>query len=348
MTLHANFLEQALVCEAMGSPFTGQLCRLFAQNLARRCRVSERLLDWPGDTSHRGQSVPLRVAAAMHALVLSGRDSHMAALYPPARERVSDSELWQAIEHALLSHEGFILDWLQSPPQTNEPARSAVLRVGFQYLVGKIDRPLVLSEIGASAGLNLNWDRYVLNVGDRRFGPPDAPLTLTADWRGSVPPPDGSPVVRARQGCDLNPIDPRDPEQRLRLTAYTWPDQPARLARVTAALDFAALQPPKVVKQDALDWLGERLETVHSGAIHTVFSTLAWQYLDSDARATGAAMMGHAGAKSDVDAPLAWLRMESDGKADSAALTLQIWPDGTSETLARVDFHGNWIKWLKD
>ena len=344
MTIQAHFLEQAVACEKMGSPFTARLCRMFANNLTRRCKVSECLLDWPGDSSNRGDSVPLRMAAALHALVLSGRATKLAAVYPPDNPRASDADIWQAAEFAQLEQEDFILDWLKSPPQTNETARNAALKAGFHQLTALTGKPLVLSEVGASAGLNMNWDHYALNVKGQVFGPRAANLVLTPKWHGELPP-DATPVVQGKQGCDIQPIDATDADQQLRLLAYIWPDQPERAKRLKQAFACLAEHPVDLVKSDALIWLQSRLRDIRLGAVHVIYHSVAWQYLDVKARQTGEDMINAAGHAATPDAPLARLCMESDGGQSGAALTLQIWPDGRLQNLGRADFHGRWVKW---
>lgn len=37
--------------------------------------------------------------------------------------------------------------------------------------------------------------------------------------------------------------------------------------------------------------------------------------------------------------------MKAGGAGDGPALTLTIWPGGTTLPLGRVDFHGRWIDW---
>jgi hypothetical protein len=77
------FRRQAEVCADMGSPFTARLCALAAERLAPGGPVPDRVLDWPGDPSGRADALPLRLAGALHALVLEGRDPALAAAYPP-------------------------------------------------------------------------------------------------------------------------------------------------------------------------------------------------------------------------------------------------------------------------
>ena len=85
----------------MGSPFTARLCRLLAERLAPGDPVSDRVLGWPGDPSHRADALPLRLAGALHGLVVEGRDAGLAAVYPPHHAAADDDALWAAVDRRL-------------------------------------------------------------------------------------------------------------------------------------------------------------------------------------------------------------------------------------------------------
>lgn len=113
MSLRDAFLGQARSCIALDSPFIGQLLEILAHNwpddtpFARLCR------DWPGDITPAGASLPLRIAIGLHALVLTGRDSDLAAVYPP--HRANDAALKETVLDSLTTHQDFLTDWVQSP-----------------------------------------------------------------------------------------------------------------------------------------------------------------------------------------------------------------------------------------
>ncbi len=333
--LRDAFEYQADACIALGSPFMGQLCHVLAQRLTHGTPLTDRLFAWQGDIGPRGDSVPLRLCGALHALRLDG-DATLAAVYPP--ETVNDDALWQAVDQSLTRHAPFIDTFIDSPPQTNEVRRAAALIVAAQVVASHFPNPKRVSELGASAGLNLNWDRFALQIAGARFGPADAPLTLTPNWTGAMPP-TATPHVIERRGVDLNPVDPV--ADSLRLRAYLWADQPHRLTLTDAAL---ALPHATVDKGDAIDWLATRLPHV-SGQTHLIYTTIAWQYFPLDKQAEGHALIEAAGKTATPDSPLAFLQMENDGGKNGAALTLRMWPGDIQLHLGRVDFHGRWIAW---
>ena len=334
-----SFADQAQSCGAMGSPLTARVLRMLAGMLTTGA-AAKQVLHWPGDPSSTADAVALRLAGGLHALVLSGTDAGLAAAY--AEPDCPDAILAGALRHALATHEAHLLHWLQSPPQTNEVRRSAVLIAAGHWLAHRFGLPMVLSELGASAGLNLLWDHYALILRGQRFGPQKAPVVLRPDWTGPLPP-QGAPLVAARAGVDLNPLDPG--ADRLRLMSYIWPDQQDRLARTRAAADLAAGFPGLVTRGDAVDWLQARLATRHQGHLHLIFHTVAWQYFAPATQARGKALLAEAGARATPDAPLARLAMEADSTPGSAAVTLTLWPGGETLALARAGFHGQHIDW---
>ncbi len=340
--LRKAFVGQGKACAMLGSPFMGRLMPLFADRLRPNSVVARRLLDWPGEVHAGAQSIPLRVAGALHGLVLDGTDPHLAAVYPP--QTASDDALWTAIEAAFDTHEARLMSWLDQAPQTDEVRRSGMLLPAIWWVLQRCPKPVVLSELGASAGLNMTLDRYALEVDGQVHGIPDSPVRFRPQWDGA--PPQSVPFdVTERAAVDLNPLNPHDPTERLRLLAYLWPDQPDRLALTQAAMDLSQDRP---AQGDAAAWLEQRLATRRPGHLHIVYHSIAWQYFPEDTKAACRAALDAAGRAATEDAPLAHVAMEADGDMKGAALTAQIWPADTDQphALARVDYHGRWIRWL--
>ncbi len=264
MTIEGVFETQSQACEALGSPFTAAVLRNAVDLLPVVGAVGDKILSWPGDASVTADSVPLRLAGGLHALVLTDQNPGLAACYPRAGRQGDTKPLPDALSDALraamIDNADHLLTWLDSPPQTNESARSAPLVATGALLMARYGLPLRLLELGASAGLNLRWHKIALDLKGNRYGPQDAPLTLKPKWRGQLP---GDHPIRiaSRAGVDLNPLDATRPEDRLRLLSYVWPDQQDRLTRMRQALDLAQTDPVEVTKADAIDWLADQLAT---------------------------------------------------------------------------------------
>jgi PTH1 family peptidyl-tRNA hydrolase len=137
--------------------------------------------------------------------VLDKSAPDLAAAYPP--NSVSDEVLWKAVAAALRMHEERLLTWLDRAPQTNEVRRAAAVIAGIWWALGQIaDRPVTLSELGASAGLNLGLDRFSVARDGKVRGPNDAVVALTPEWRGGLPPDPRAIDVLDRAGSDISPL----------------------------------------------------------------------------------------------------------------------------------------------
>ena len=313
----------------------GRLMGVFAERLCPGTAVSDRVLNWPGDPGTNADSVPLRLAGALHALKLDGLA--LTDVYPP--KTPSDDALWDAVKAALLSHATRILDWLKRPPQTNEIRRSAVVLAGLAEVARRYpSKDVALFELGASGGLNLLADRYQLKLPDLTLGQENATVVLSPEWAGPLPHVQ-LPKVTDRQGVDLAPLNPTDDADRLRFLAYLWPDQPDRQIRTELALAEAKKTPVKLDAGDAAHWLENALAQPDTESLRVVFHTVAWQYFPKATKSRATAALAA------VNTPTLQIGMEADDTTPGAAITLTEWPSGTRTALGRADFHGRWIEW---
>lgn len=223
-------------------------------------------------------SVPsLRLLAALHLLVLSGRAPGLAVFYPNAGGHAPPDGVWPVAREVLGTHADWVRERLHLTVQTNEPGRSCVLMAGLLWLADRFGRPVRLLEIGASAGLNLHPERYGYRVRGEWLGDPHSPVRFDEPWSGSAPFDVAAAAARLeiaeRVGCDLAPLDPADRDDRLTLLSYIWPDELDRLRRLEAALDLAGTS---VEAGDAATWLAEQPP---AEALTVVWHSVMRQYL---------------------------------------------------------------------
>jgi hypothetical protein len=342
-TVREAFRSQADWCNKLGSPFTARVCSLCAERLSDQLPIAAAILNWSGDPSPAADSLPLRVAGALHHLARNDAASALHAAYPP--NSATDDELWSAIEAALNKHEDVFHTYLASAPQTNEVMRSAALLPGLLKIAALTQLPLDLYEIGASAGLNLIPDRYRYRFNDCTWGDPSSAVSIEPQWQGPLPPIDAVLKIHARQGVDLNPIDLRNEDAQQRLLSYVWADQDARLQRLSAAISLWQLEPPTIARADAAQWLeNSRITRAESGNARVLFHSITWSYFPEETQRRIATLMQESGTHATADAPLAWLRYElGEG---GAALRLMLWPTGEDILLATGHPHAATIKWL--
>jgi hypothetical protein len=337
-----HFEAQAKACDALGSPFTARLCRAAIAVIDGQTETGRLILGWQGNLG--ADAISLRLCGGLHALVLSGTDEDLRAVYPP--NETDDATLKQKLAAALRKHDAFLVRFMASPPQTNEIARSGMLLPGFLFIARRYGLPLALREIGSSAGLNLNFDRFHYRYGLREWGDAGSPVQLSPEARGDPLPLDGLFSVASREGCDIAPIDLADPVKRFSLRSYIWADQSARLERLDAAIRVAERFPNKIVAADATDFVKKSLADRKPGQVFVLFHSVMWQYMPEAHRSAIRELLRQAGEAAKGDSPLAWLRMEPLGpKARHATLSLTTWPGNRDEHLADCDYHGRWIEW---
>jgi hypothetical protein len=338
--VRASFAKQADYCTALAAPFTALLCSLLGERLDRGTRLGRRVLDWPGNPAPFGDALALRLCGGLHYLVRHGAAPGLAALYPPTPPPAAET-LWRELLPVLA--DDALLPWLDSAPQTNEVGRSAVLISGLLVVAARFGLPLRLYELGASAGLNLQLDRYRYDLGGLAAGDPASPLLLKPDWTGPTPLA-ADLRIAGRAGVDLSPV--ALPAGRERLIAYLWPDQAQRLAQLEAALALAAVDPPRVDRADAADWLEAHLPLdPEPGATRVVMHSVAFHYFPEETKRRVTARIEAAGAMATADGPLAWLRFEEQPGDGHFSLRLRTWP-GEDALLAWTHPHGKSVTWL--
>ncbi|HET9231718.1 MAG TPA: DUF2332 domain-containing protein, partial [Vitreimonas sp.] len=289
-------------------------------------------------------ALALRLTGALHAAALSGRGPALADLYPNARAEWRMADVWPVARAFVERERNWVADFIKSAPQTNEVRRSIALLAGFLAFAKDWQGPIDLLEIGASAGLNVSWDRFRYRTQTWSWGG-ESLVEIDTNWSGATPPIEAQPQVRHRAACDLNPLDIDDPEQLLRLRSYIWPDQPERLARFDGAVDLARQSHVKVERADAAEWLKQKLNNRARDAATIVYHSIFLQYPPRETRAAIVGAIREAGEAATPDAPLAWIRLEpealTDGVRDSVRMVVDLttWPGGQRRVLAYTDGH---------
>lgn len=340
------FRQQAQFCETLRAPFTAALCRAVAAGIDPASLTGQLLAAWPGEPMT--DALPMRMTGALHWLVRAGRVPGLAALYPPAVQP-DDAALAAALTAVLADPalDAAIADFLGSAPQTNEVGRAGALLPGLAVVAVETGLPLALVELGASAGLNLNMDRFQADLGGVVMGDPAGAVRIAPHWTG--PPPPAAPLtIVARQGVDLAPLDVADPAVAERLLAFIWPDQPERLARTAAAIALARHFPPPLQAGDAADWVAHNL-ALTPGTATIVYHSIAFQYFPPAGQQRIIDRLEALGARATADAPLAWLRLEMDDPAHPAtpAIRLRLWQGGAADErlLGHAHPHGAFVQW---
>jgi hypothetical protein len=194
---------------------------------------------------------------------------------------------WPRLRSWLLDHADAVVAELgRRSVQTNDVRRSGPVSLAL----ARLDEPVALLEVGASAGLCLLPDLVSYRAGDVRWGDPHSPVQLTLDVTdgrghdalggagaglGAVE----LPEVVWRAGLDLDPVDVRDDEAVAWLRALLPPGATERADLLERAVALARTAPPRVARGDAVDDLEALAATAPADARLVVVSTGTLVYL---------------------------------------------------------------------
>ncbi len=298
--------------------------------------------------------LPPALLAAVHYLLLDDPDDPLAAVYS-GRSAADPAPLFlqlcrdrQDEVMALLSTRHI---------QTNECGRSALIGPGLTWLASQLSEPMALTDVGASAGLNLLCDRYRIDYGAAgATGPSDSPVQITCRVAGGNPPiAPALPPLRSRIGIDRSPIDLGHPDDARWLLACVWPDT-GRLERTAASIHLAQQDPPRVIAGDAIDALPGVLGDLPIGVAAVIVTTWAFAYFSLEARQRFVDLLE----TESQTRTIAWLSAEGvgtvaafadqpvpDRDAGADLLGAAVFEGGAArwELLAIVHEHGGWIDW---
>jgi len=324
----------------MDSPLYSALLEAAADDIADGGVIGTLVADWSGDP--RNDALPLRVLGATHLLALDGRAPALAEHYPSAGGRPRGT-VAAVFLRTVAEHFDEIRSRLRYPPQTNEVGRSAIVFGGLLELTALLGSPIRLFEVGASAGLNLNLDRFHYALGDIESGEPGSSVKIESRWTGLLPNTTHLLDVSERRGCDTSPLDVSNDADMLRLQSYVWPDQIDRLTRMRSAIALTRRHPVEVESAHAADWVSTSVAP-RSGDVTVLMHTVVMQYIDAEGRKEFNTSVRTLASNAARDAPLAWLRFEPG--QDAFELRLSVYPHGLELLLAEAQPHGRWVKWL--
>jgi hypothetical protein len=352
------------------------------ERLARGVADDPDLLDLAAETPE-GRSPAHLLLAAVHSLLLTGRDHQLADYYPTVTDdpRDPDDQTFEAFREFVLSNADDVLDLVTTRrTQTNSVRRCAALYPAFEAVSRRASResasdgrgggsassderePLALVEVGPSAGLNLHWDRYGYDYGEAgRCGDLDSPVRIESAVRAGNPLlPDDPPPVASRVGVDVNPLDVTDRDDARWLKALIWPDHADRHRLLDAAVEVARHgearsasktranagreRPPDVREGDALDLLPDVVAEIPDDRPVCLFDTQVRYQLDEADRERFESLVAELAADREL------YSLSGDRSADEydQGIELTLRTPGADEGTGRLgvyEQHGAWIAW---
>ncbi|MFM8266740.1 MAG: DUF2332 domain-containing protein [Ilumatobacteraceae bacterium] len=341
--------------------------REFAQTAAHRSPLYGRLATAIADDAMLlgllddappDQRRPVLLFAAVHHLVLEGHGGELGAHFASASHPSTDPvrELHLLVDrhrndlHRLITTRSV---------QTNEVGRCAAI-VPVHGAIHREVGATSLVEVGASAGLLLNFHHYAYRYDDEPWIGADAPVRITCATSGAareVGLPHEVVAPRATLGLDRAPVDLDDPDAVRWLEACMWPEETGRRERLLAAIALARTTRPELRVADAVEDIAGVLEERCALGHPVVLTSWTLAYLDEGARRRFVDELETFGRHDD----LSWLILESP--ADTPGLpipttsppesitvvSLVTWRSGRRSVrrIATMHPHGSTLRWAE-
>lgn len=339
-TLAQDFLWNADHTLADSSPFYEKLARCVAADGEMLAIAAH---------AQKHQPAMNLFFSAVHFLLLRGVDDPLRAFYAdltPVPNVAGDPyPLFRAF---VLNHAGDVIELVSTHRvQTNEIARCALFLPAFGLVGQRVKgKRCQLIEVGSSAGLNLNWDRYAFDYGTGKvYGDAASPILLRCELRGGLLPlQDRMPEVEKQVGIDLHPNDVFDEDAMLWLRALVWPEQQERAERLKQAIVLARRFPPTILQGDALELVPQLIAGTPRETPTILFHSFVLNQMPKELRARYYELL----AEQSRGRLLFDVAIEPSAFPSPMVLTTFEGGERRQEALARCDHHGRWLEWIAD
>jgi hypothetical protein len=314
---------------------------------------------------------PTLLLAAVHRVLQANPFHELTNYYPSLGGSYGvDGATWPLFRTFVLERADRIRDLIATrTTQTNEVRRAALLYPVVAMAAGR--GPVGLLEVGCSAGLLLNLDRYgyryqTQQAGQLAAGPAKATVGLHCALElaggATLPPLPKKITVGARVGLDRTPVDLSDEEQYAWLEACIWADQPERQRLFAAAAAAQRANRPELIAGDAVADLPTAAARIPAELPLVVLTSLVLLYLPRENQLAFLAALGELAAHR----PVYWVSHDEYAAALAHVLPdrpelrrgkdepsfgvvgLVRWVDGrpVGQALARTAWHGERMTWL--
>jgi hypothetical protein len=295
--------------------------------------------------------------AAVHRLLLAGERHPLRDFYPDvvageAEPRPPSPETYPLFRDFVQAHRDGVREAIETQKvQTNVVRRTTCLLPAFASVAeAGGGRPLSLIEVGASAGLNLHWDRYLHRYepetgAAHEWGDAGSRVRLQTRVRGAARLPAIPADLRVgwRAGIDLEPVDVADPEAMLWLRALIFPEHVERHRTIEAAARVARSHPVPLVRGDAVEALPALMRRAPAGTTLCLYASMVLNQIPAEARGA----LWERIADASRSRPVWFVSME--GTAEGwTHLRILAFAGGRRSVrhVADAHAHGRWIEWL--
>ncbi len=308
--------------------------------------------------ARKGQPMPNLLFAAVHYLLLQNSTHQLAQYYPSIYKNGSPKAVpFSVFQNFCEQHETEIKHLLATKSvQTNAPNRCAYLMPIFVHIAKQHpDKELVLLDIGASAGLNLQWNSYHYEYSNgQKFGDAASGVKIKTKIRNNSADFNcqSFPKKVTSIGIDKNPVNLYQEETSLWLKALIWPDETERFKRLSAAIELTKKQDPEIIKAATIDEYDYVVNMVPKNAILCIYHTHALYQFTSEEKAAFWQWIDKLGQQRNELYYLAVegiKEMRNRYETDDIVIELNSYRNRNKkqQLLALTDGHAKWVDWKR-
>ena len=177
---------QSRLCKENGSPTYSAIIDALSENLLSNRTALEILRADSRDVV--GSALYLRFLGAVNRIALADPSCPLRRFFPSLGGNIDVDKVPEVFFDVVAERPDAVAAGLAADVQTNEVGRAAPLSAALNHLTRTGESEVNLLEVGASAGLNLWLDRYRVDAGQTKWGPPDSPVQLTGHFIAGSPP----------------------------------------------------------------------------------------------------------------------------------------------------------------
>lgn len=301
-------------------------------------------------STREGQPVPNIFFAAVHYLLLKNQNEQLARYYPSI-QRSHNSEIpFNLFKAFCIDHENEIRKIISTRiVQTNVISRCSYLMPIFSKIIAEENKPTTIIDIGTSAGLTLNFDKYEYWYnGQKVFGESNV-LVKSTIVESSIPQihPISQPLQKI--GIDQNIIDPTGNDEILWLKALVWTDQLDRFAAMDEALKLNELKNIRFIEADTVSDFEREIRKADQSQTLIIYATHVLYQFTQAQKDEFYSMLGKIGQNRDFY----FLSVEGIKSllekyhSKDTIIELTSYKNKQKEVnfLAETNGHGNWIRW---
>jgi hypothetical protein len=300
--------------------------------------------------TRQGQPIPNIFFAAIHYLLLKNQDNELAEYYPSIQKNLSKEIPFHIFKTFCIANKNEIEKIISTRiVQTNVITRCSYLMPIFSKLIKEENKPTTIIDIGTSAGLTLNFDKYQYWYNDKEIYGQCNVIVKSKIIDSEVPTIYDISHQIIKIGIDQNLIDPTDKDEIMWLKALVWTDQIERFVAIDEALKLDELKKIKFIQAETvLDFERVILQTDKTQNL-IIYSTHVLYQFHQNQKDEFYSMLERVAQLRDfyflsVEGIQSLLE-KYNSKETVIELTSYKHKHKTVIFIAETNGHGNWIKW---